>query len=207
MLRARATHGRRAHAHARLHPPRASLFSRPSRISDALQGKYLDNHWSSTKWCIAQFKAPHPNLSKAEHKAARDAIMHAKAYADVLALAGGEEGMARGAEELEAIQKVLDEREACRIRDEPGTAFEEAVGGAPRVAPEDVSAATAARVEAALGGLPDAHEGAAPSEPVALQAVGPATIETVAPLLEVEPPAAGVQLIASADMRSQALAA
>jgi tRNA-dihydrouridine synthase 2 len=206
LLRPRATDGRRAHAHARLHPPRASFFSRSSRIPNASQGKYLDNHWSSTKWCIAQFKAPHPNLSKAEHKAARDAIMHAKAYADVLALAGGEEGMARGAEELEAIQKVLDEREACRIRDEPGTAFEAAVDGAPRVAPEDVSAATAARVEAALGGLPDAHEGAAASEPVVFQTDGLAAVETVTPSLEVEAPAAGAQLFPSADMRSQALA-
>ncbi|EPQ60003.1 FMN-linked oxidoreductase, partial [Gloeophyllum trabeum ATCC 11539] len=44
--------------------------------------KYLDNHWSSTKWCVAQFKGLHPNIPKAEHKAIHDAIAQSKSYAD-----------------------------------------------------------------------------------------------------------------------------
>jgi hypothetical protein len=133
------------------------------------------------------------------------------ASADVLDLAGGEEGMTRCAEELAAIERVLDEREVCRIHDEPETAFGDAVDGAPLTAPEDVGADTAAlHVEAALGcELSDAGAGAAASEAVntaALQMASLAAPETVAPSQDVELAASRAPLLPSTDALSRALA-
>lgn len=72
-------------------PPIFPLF-RPfhSNITDehALryeQCKYLGNHWSSTKWCLAQFKSPRsPNSSytKSQALTVRNALSKAKSYDD-----------------------------------------------------------------------------------------------------------------------------
>ena len=61
---------------------RATVIS-SSYIVHAWQGKYLDNHWSSTKFCATQFHGQHENASRAELKALREAIVRAKGYEDM----------------------------------------------------------------------------------------------------------------------------
>jgi hypothetical protein len=97
-------------------------------------------------------------MPKAEHKAARDIIQHAKAYEDVLELVGGEAGMARGGEELDAIRTVLAERESLRAKEEPTTEFEAVTAGSELAKPEEVDSATIKQVTASLEAPPDAHE-------------------------------------------------
>jgi hypothetical protein len=82
---------------------------------------------------------------------------------------------------LAAIQRVLDERGACYVRDELQTAFGNDVDGAPRVVPKNISPAAVALVEAALDGLPDAHESGASDlavNDVAAQTASPAAPKT-----------------------------
>jgi hypothetical protein len=113
------------------------------------QSKYLDNHWSSTKWCIAQYKAPHPGMTKSEHKTARDAIQHAKEYEDLEALAGGPDALANGGKaEFDEIRAVLAERERHAEEDTPTTVFEAALQEDTPL--EDVSPEDLARVEKML---------------------------------------------------------
>lgn len=48
-----------------------------------MQGKYLNNHWSSTKFCSAQFKGSHILSRNADTKKFRETIAHAKGYDDM----------------------------------------------------------------------------------------------------------------------------
>ncbi|KZT02205.1 FMN-linked oxidoreductase [Laetiporus sulphureus 93-53] len=68
--------------------------------------KHLNNHWSSTKFCTSQFKGPHVTASKADLKAIRDAIQHAKCYEDMDAHAVPW----TGEEEFQEIVNVLESR-------------------------------------------------------------------------------------------------
>jgi tRNA-dihydrouridine synthase 2 len=52
--------------------------------------RYLDNHWSLTKFCVSQFKSPHTKVNgKAEDKRIRDFVVKAKSFDDVAEIAGG----------------------------------------------------------------------------------------------------------------------
>ncbi|TFK56359.1 FMN-linked oxidoreductase [Heliocybe sulcata] len=74
--------------------------------------KYLDNHWSSTKWCVAQFKGTHPNIPKPERKAIHDAIAQAKSYDDAERLhLIGPEGW-NGDEVFAEIVRIIEGRQS-----------------------------------------------------------------------------------------------
>ncbi|THH13675.1 hypothetical protein EW146_g6566 [Bondarzewia mesenterica] len=66
--------------------------------------KYLDNHWASTKFCIAQFKGSHVNITKANGKTLRDALVKSKGYADLDATIGSWNGEEEYAEIVKAIE-------------------------------------------------------------------------------------------------------
>ncbi|KAJ3489773.1 hypothetical protein NLI96_g1908 [Meripilus lineatus] len=68
------------------------------------QSKYLDNHWTSTKFCSLQFKGAHVEGSKAEMKGLRDVIVHAKGYDDLNDLITIWNGEEEFAEIVSAIQ-------------------------------------------------------------------------------------------------------
>ncbi|CCL98544.1 uncharacterized protein FIBRA_00544 [Fibroporia radiculosa] len=74
--------------------------------------KYLNNHWSSTKFCTSQFKGAHVNASRADLKGMRDAIMHAKSYDDM------EPRVApwTGEEEFKKIVEAIEARDGRRGR-------------------------------------------------------------------------------------------
>jgi hypothetical protein len=109
------------------------------------------------------FKGPHPNIPKAEHKAARDLVQSSRSYEDVIDLVGGEEGWAKGAADFDEIRQVLVERERLRFEAAPTTAFEAAVENTSEEerAVTEADAAIRERVEAALGAPPDIHDLAA----------------------------------------------
>ncbi|KZT22654.1 FMN-linked oxidoreductase [Neolentinus lepideus HHB14362 ss-1] len=106
--------------------------------------KYLDNHWSNTKWCVAQFKGPHPNIPKPEHKAIHDAIAQAKSYDDAERLhLIGPEGKWDGEDVFAEIVRIIEGRKlgtssASLLEDEAAaskenTATEEGVRTAKEV--------------------------------------------------------------------------
>ncbi|KAF9027797.1 hypothetical protein BDP27DRAFT_1437062 [Rhodocollybia butyracea] len=52
--------------------------------------RYLDNHWSLTKFCLSQFKSPHTKVNgKAEDRRIREFVVKAKSFDDVAEIAGG----------------------------------------------------------------------------------------------------------------------
>jgi len=68
--------------------------------------KYLDNHWSLTKFCVNQFKGPRLRLKKTEAQQLHQRISVAKDYdavADLLAFGTGEE-------EFRQIEQVIASR-------------------------------------------------------------------------------------------------
>ncbi|THG95663.1 hypothetical protein EW026_g6030 [Hermanssonia centrifuga] len=67
-------------------------------------GKYLDNHWSSTKFCAAQFKGAHIIGTKADTTAIHQELAKAKGYDDVALLAGQWVGEQDFAEIVQAIE-------------------------------------------------------------------------------------------------------
>ncbi|PCH34386.1 FMN-linked oxidoreductase [Wolfiporia cocos MD-104 SS10] len=68
--------------------------------------KYLNNHWSSTKFCTSQFKGPHVNTSRADTKVFHEAIMHAKGYDDIASRVKPW----TGEEEFKAIVATIESR-------------------------------------------------------------------------------------------------
>lgn len=69
-------------------------------------GKYLGNHWSSTKFCVAQFKAPRIVYKKADATALKQTLGQAKGYDDMSSLAGSW----TGENEMLEIIKAIEER-------------------------------------------------------------------------------------------------
>lgn len=70
-----------------------------------MQCKYLDNHWSLTKFCITQFKGKRVEVTKAESTALRQKIAKAKSYDEVTDIAAPW----TGDEEMKAIIKAIEE--------------------------------------------------------------------------------------------------
>lgn len=76
------------------------------------QCKYLGNHWSSTKWCLAQFKSPRsPNSSytKSQALSIRNALSKAKSYDDPNAIEIVE-GKWNGKEVWDELEAVVRSR-------------------------------------------------------------------------------------------------
>ncbi|KAI0706259.1 FMN-linked oxidoreductase [Cerioporus squamosus] len=93
-------------------------------------GKYLGNHWSSTKFCATQFQGRHENTSRNELKALRETIVRAKGYEDMETLVAPW----TGEQEFAEIVKAIESRGGQR---------------APPIPLQPVAATSASRVAAA----------------------------------------------------------
>jgi len=67
--------------------------------------KYLDNHWSLTKFCIAQFKGDRVNVKKAESTKLRQALAQAKGYDTMTEFVGEWTGEDEMKQIIKAIEK------------------------------------------------------------------------------------------------------
>lgn len=76
-------------------------------LPTSFQGKYLDNHFSGTKFCAMSFKGAHKELKKAERVQLRETINRAKTYADLDDFVGG---VWNGDEEMLEIIKSIESR-------------------------------------------------------------------------------------------------
>ncbi|KIP11107.1 hypothetical protein PHLGIDRAFT_100023 [Phlebiopsis gigantea 11061_1 CR5-6] len=65
--------------------------------------KYLDNHWSSTKFCASQFRGLHVEGTRATQNTFKEGIVKGKGYDDVAALVGAWTGEQDFAEIVRAI--------------------------------------------------------------------------------------------------------
>lgn len=68
--------------------------------------KYIDNHWSLTKFCVSQFKGGFTNSNKAEEKRIREAVVKARSFDDVVEIAGSW----TGEEDFQEVVKVIESR-------------------------------------------------------------------------------------------------
>ncbi|KAM5530001.1 hypothetical protein V8D89_016334 [Ganoderma adspersum] len=68
-------------------------------------GKYLNNHWTSTKFCATQFQGAHDKLRRSDLKTLREAIVHSKSYEDIEPHVAPWTGEQEFAEIVEAIEK------------------------------------------------------------------------------------------------------
>ncbi|KAI0829074.1 FMN-linked oxidoreductase [Trametes gibbosa] len=73
-------------------------------------GKYLNNHWSSTKFCATQFQGAHDKSSRNNLKASREAIVRAKGYDDLEDIVAPWTGAQEWAEIVEAIEGRAGQR-------------------------------------------------------------------------------------------------
>ncbi|KAI0756096.1 hypothetical protein C8Q80DRAFT_1126497 [Daedaleopsis nitida] len=101
--------------------------------------KYLDNHWTSTKFCATQLQGQHESASRADQKALREAIVRAKGYDDI------EPHVApwTGDNEFSAIVEAIEKRAGQRA---PPTPLEDVA-----VLPAPVTAAAAPTAPAVNG--------------------------------------------------------
>ncbi|KAF9256355.1 tRNA-dihydrouridine synthase 2 [Marasmius fiardii PR-910] len=68
--------------------------------------RYIDNHWSLTKFCVSQFKGGFTSSNKAEEKRVREAVVKARSFDDVADIAGSW----TGEEDFREIFKVIESR-------------------------------------------------------------------------------------------------
>ncbi|OJT07991.1 tRNA-dihydrouridine(20) synthase [NAD(P)+] [Trametes pubescens] len=73
-------------------------------------GKFLNNHWSSTKFCSTQFRGIHESSSRNDLKTLREAIVRAKGYADLDAVVAPWTGAQEWAEIVDAIDRRAGQR-------------------------------------------------------------------------------------------------
>lgn len=86
--------------------------------------KYLDNHWSSTKFCLTQFKGTRSALSKTDIHELKSRIAKAKRYEDVEDIVGSW----TGEEEFKEIMRATEARPLrIPIEAEQGDAAEEEI--------------------------------------------------------------------------------
>lgn len=76
-----------------------------ARFNTMLQAKYLNNHWSLTKFCVIQFKGTRVEVTKAESQVLHEKIARAKCYSDMQDILGD----SSGGEEFRAIVKAIEE--------------------------------------------------------------------------------------------------
>jgi len=68
--------------------------------------KYLDNHWSSTKFCLTQFKSTRSELSKTDVHELKSRVAKAKGYEDLEDIVGSW----AGEEEFKEIMRAVEAR-------------------------------------------------------------------------------------------------
>nr|VWO96796.1 Uncharacterized protein [Ganoderma boninense] len=73
-------------------------------------GKYLNNHWTSTKFCATQFQGAHDKARRSDLKTLREAIVHAKSYEDMETHVAPWTGEQEFTEIVEAIEKRAGQR-------------------------------------------------------------------------------------------------
>jgi hypothetical protein len=73
------------------------------------QAKYLDNHWTSTKFCAIQFQSDNPKLGKTGRKAMKDALGQAKGYDHVNDIVGD---WSLGKSDFEVVRCAIEARNA-----------------------------------------------------------------------------------------------
>jgi len=71
-----------------------------------VKAKYLDNHWSLTKFCVTQFKGARIDVTKAESHGLHQKIAKAKSYSEMQDIMGG----SSGEEDMQSIVTALEER-------------------------------------------------------------------------------------------------
>ena len=82
------------------------LFPRVALDSPPRQAQYLENHWSLSKYCLAQFKGAHSKSTRHDEKRVRDLIVASRSYEGVKEIAGEW----TGAEELQEIARIVAAR-------------------------------------------------------------------------------------------------
>ncbi|KAI0370061.1 FMN-linked oxidoreductase, partial [Pilatotrama ljubarskyi] len=83
-----------------------------------LLAKYLNNHWSSTKFCATQFQGAHEHASRNDLKMLREAIMRAKSYDDLEGFVAPWTGEQEWAEIVQAIEARAGQRAPpCPLED------------------------------------------------------------------------------------------
>jgi tRNA-dihydrouridine synthase 2 len=68
------------------------------------KARYLDNHWSNTKFCALQFRGSHVTSKRSHERTFKDKLSKAKCYDDVTDIVGSWTGEADFAEIVEAIE-------------------------------------------------------------------------------------------------------
>lgn len=77
--------------------------------------RYLCNHWSSTKFCVTQFKGVYKDVKKAERQKVKDMLTKAKRYEDVDEIVGS---TWNGEEVLNEIRECVEARERDQLSEE-----------------------------------------------------------------------------------------
>jgi len=79
---------------------------------EIFKAKYLDNHWSLTKFCVIQFKGPRVEVTKSESHDLHQKVSRAKSYLDIQAIMGD----SSGEEDFQSIVKAIEVRPAREHR-------------------------------------------------------------------------------------------
>ncbi|KAH7922790.1 FMN-linked oxidoreductase [Leucogyrophana mollusca] len=87
-------------------------------------GKYLDNHWASTKFCMVQIKSTRSSLSKTDAHEFRSTLSRAKGYDDLTSVVGEWTGEA----EFQEIVKAIESRRGGAVLPPPQEAEQEDEG-------------------------------------------------------------------------------
>jgi tRNA-dihydrouridine synthase 2 len=69
------------------------------------QSKYLDHNWGLTKFCVAQFKAPHITIKKQDATQMRQALAHSKGFSGMAEVVGSWTGK----EEFDEIAQSIEQ--------------------------------------------------------------------------------------------------
>ncbi|GJE89711.1 tRNA-dihydrouridine synthase family protein [Phanerochaete sordida] len=117
-------------------------------------GKYLDNHFSSTKFCASQFRGEHAQGTRTTQTAMKNAITHAKRYEDLDALVGPWTGAHEFAQIVQAIEARAGDRQPKVDDDAPTDP-----APAPSTAVEAAAAADALAKAAEQENSPAASDG------------------------------------------------
>ncbi|KAI0652721.1 FMN-linked oxidoreductase [Trametes meyenii] len=126
-------------------------------------GKYLNNHWSSTKFCATQFQGAHQNASRNDLKTFRESIVRAKCYDDLDKFVAPWTGEQEWAEIVEAIERRGGQRAPPHPLEDVSTLVPVAY-----LEPETKVGETET-----LGGQSEVREGAAPSSETEAPAAAP----------------------------------
>ncbi|KAL0951931.1 hypothetical protein HGRIS_008584 [Hohenbuehelia grisea] len=77
---------------------------------------YLENHWGLTKFCVAQFKAQHLSIKKADAKLFREALSRAKSHQDPVLDSIYAPDALSGEEEMRLIVNAIESRTETSFR-------------------------------------------------------------------------------------------